>query len=118
MRREIAPEWRACVGSPYRMSTGQFCPRRCMARLVGPNRIQLGLSSITVLLGCQPRPLELDLPDVPGSAVPTPCYFFCFRPRRFRIYPASPLSINLPGITQLFSPFPLFLPFLLPLTPP
>src|SRR3546814_6479796 len=72
MRREIAPEWRACVGSPYRMSTGQFCPRRCMARLVGPNRIQLGLAAITVLLGGQPRPLELDLPDVPGSAVPTP----------------------------------------------
>src|SRR3546814_14943683 len=72
MRREIAPEWRACVGSPYRMSTGQFCPRRCMARLVGPNRIQLGLAAITVLLGGQPRPLELDLLDVPGSAVPTP----------------------------------------------
>src|SRR3546814_16040095 len=43
-----------------------------MARLVGPNRLPLVLAAITVLLRGQPRPLEPDLHDVPGSAVPTP----------------------------------------------
>src|SRR3546814_20069048 len=97
MRREIAPEWRACVGSPYRMSTGQFCPRRCMARLVGPNRIHLGLAAITVLLGGQPRPLELYLPDVPGSAVPTPAACVGVTPRPYRHYPAHPCTNHPPN---------------------
>src|SRR3546814_20372571 len=101
MRREIAPEWRACVGSPYRMSTGQFCPRRCMARLVGPNRIQLGLAAITVLLGGQPRPLEPDLPDVPGSAVPTPGDCAGVRPRRSRLSQAEHCALNRDRYNQL-----------------